>query len=208
MAKLRLIHIDLETLALHPTEAVVLDIGIVADTYTVSNGIVNADSVERRTYTLTPSLQEQLNKNRLVTADTLLWWFRQDTEAREAIACSQETAEPLAFVANDLYNIFCDLTKGVDKVWVLASAPSLDLELVKSLMAEYNKKPKWFHWQELNQRTLRHLAAPSMLPARDSFAHDALNDALYQADCIKHLLSTHDADHYKPLCRILGVHHD
>lgn len=130
--------IDIETLDVKPS-AVVLSIGAVVFH---PNG-----HVMDRWYRVL-QVQEQLDRGRTVSFDTITWWMSQDGDARnEAFApVRQMVAETLS----DLL-AFCR-TYDANAYWALG--PQFDYIILENLFNELNREVPWGYGQLRDVRTI------------------------------------------------------
>ena len=156
--------IDFETLDTKST-AVVLSVGVVA---------FNKDGIhDKFGFNLNP--QEQIDTGRTISFDTLQWWLKQNTEAIKA-----------AFFPKKNYSIseyqvclseFCTKNKIIE-CW--SQGANFDLPMNDSLLGKRN--PLKF-WNARDTRTY-YKAIGLTLPKREGTHHNALDDAVYQAECV------------------------
>lgn len=159
--------VDIETLDTAPT-AVVLSLAIVE--------IGNPD----RWLHLFPSVTEQLDMRRTISWDTLKYWARAADDARLPLFSD----DPRSSAFNVSHSIRNFLPAVVDEVW--ANGPSFDLVILDSYLAAY--QPHWWNFRQY--RDVRTLAAmyPDIDRTKPSIAHNALSDALAQADWVARML--------------------
>ncbi len=136
--------IDIETMSLHPHNALILSIGMIEFDPTGNSGadpIADLRIGERKL--LLPDLEAQLGLGREVSAITQKWWMDQSPEARKHWAATGNTREHLSSV---LYRIrsFC---AGRDCVW--AKGPQFDLSNLVGLNEQVSGEPLW-HYQAPN----------------------------------------------------------
>lgn len=117
-----------------------------------------------------------------IDGDTLLWWMRQDPEARARVF-DQSEAMPLAAALHKFGNW---LKSGgpVDTAW--ADSPSFDLRLLRQAWRRAGMVEPWpfTHRQERDLRTLKKLyGAETVEPQRGEgeLVHDGADDAAFQA---------------------------
>ena len=155
--------IDIETLGTDPGAAIV-SIGAVR--FTVDGGIedelfVSVDVESCQDYGLR------------IDASTVIWWLGQSADAREQLRGGDDLEHALREL-----RAFVD---GCDEVW--ANSPSFDLTILEAAYECVGLSIPWNFWEERDYRTLR---AVLEWPDReqDGTAHDALDDARFQAECL------------------------
>lgn len=154
------ISIDLETLDTRDT-AIILSVGIIADTGEALHHAIDIDM--------------QIAEGRTISGSTLLWWLKQNDDARDAIT----NAKPLSPIdARALILAFLKSLVTEKKYYVWGNAPSFDCDILAHFLGY---KP-WPWYRERDVRTAR-MAVPHA--TKPDTAHDALSDARAQlADAI------------------------
>lgn len=115
-----------------------------------------------------------------IDGETLLWWMRQDPEARASVF-DQAEAVPICQALHEL----AAFTHDAETVW--ADSPSFDLRLLRQAWSKFGMLERWpfTHRQERDLRTLKNMrGAMELAPDREDLGlieHDALHDAFYQA---------------------------
>ena len=186
-----LIQFDIESLSLHPTNAVVGEIGINAMHIVNDNGELSKTHQSR---SIRLNMQEQVDKyGRQVDIDTVRWWLKQDEAPRRAMADNSTRINLMGgvnrmdtFVRPYLQEA---LSYGVE-AFILSSAPAFDMTNIHSLYHLAGWSAPWSHWQEHSQRTLRWLAPKEALPTRTigNEAHRGADDAEWQNNVLYHLM--------------------
>lgn len=162
------IMVDLETLGLEPA-GVILSIGAVkfdpnsygapSSSFHIFVDPVDAQRVGMR-----------------IDASTVAWWLRQDEPARKSLTRGLKTAVDLPTalgVFSDWYN------DAPGPIW--GNGASFDLAILKTAYAAIGDKAPWGYRDERCFRTLKNLAPEVAPPENAGIAHDALDDARYQA---------------------------
>lgn len=169
------IMIDLETFGVRK-DAVVVSVGAVG--FNLSAPFPLGD-----TFHMALNIYEQQRKGRIIDPSTMAWWFEQSIEARAAIVRQMREAQPTAEVLVRLSSFVHQHGDGV-KVW--AKGANFDIALLESLY-EMHDLPK--PWKYNNVRCTRHatdfMIGPDNPP--DGLAHDALSDAMWQAQQLQNL---------------------
>lgn len=196
-----LIQFDIESLSLHPTNAVVGEVGISAMHIVNDNGEL---SETNKSYSIRLNMQEQVDKyGRQVDIDTVQWWLKQDEAPRRAMADSSLRLALIggvnrmdAFVRPYLQEA---LSYGVE-AFILSSAPAFDMTNIHSLYQQADMSAPWSHWQEHSQRTLRWFAPKESHPTRaiGNEAHRGVDDAVWQNNVLYHLMQA-DTDYGRAL---------
>jgi hypothetical protein len=164
--------LDLETLGTTPG-SVILSIGAAAfDLYKGFQG---------RTFHAHLVLQTQLDIGMSVSGPTIQWWLGQEEMARHA----QTTAKRIQpFEALDALGLWLKSTRVRDDEGIWAHGLNFDLPIIEALYFRLNIAPPWSYRAGRDTRTLFGLAGKKMgdFDTANPSAHDALQDAIYQAD--------------------------
>jgi hypothetical protein len=186
-----LIQFDIESLSLHPTNAVVGEVGISVMHIVNDNGEL---SETHRSRSIKLNMQEQADKyGRQVDIDTVQWWLKQGEAPRKAMAdifmrlsLGDGIHAIEAFIRPFLQEA---LSYGVE-AFILSSAPAFDMTNIHSLYHHIGGSAPWAHWQEHSQRTLRWLAPVEAHPTRTvgNEAHRGEDDAAWQNNVLYHLM--------------------
>lgn len=197
MKRATLIQFDIETLSLHPTNAVVGEIGIHVD-----HLFLDADDRVRvgsdGLISVLLDMGEQRRTGRELDIGTIQWWLKQNETARNIMADPHDRKR--VFDAVQTVDTF--VRKHMDiaevkgsKVFILSSAPAFDMTNVRSLYEAAGMEHPWQHWQEHSQRTLRKLCNPETIPPRsaEEFLHGGASDAEYQNKVLVAQMNSSDA---------------
>lgn len=173
--------IDLETLDTGP-RAVIVSIGVAAFDKSGTTGATLRCVLNRK---------QQKKLGRTESASTLDWWSKQSAEAR---AVFKEKQEKLAAFFVSMRLFLDDNCPGDRKVW--GNGADFDMVLLNTLYADCGVQPPWKFYNHRCFRTLK-----SILPADYAKAsaaadkklgkivrHDALGDAIWQAEVAARLL--------------------
>lgn len=158
--------IDLETLGAHNCP-VILQVGAV--------GFDPMNSDMAAPYKMNCHIAKQVDEwGATMDAKTVAWWLQQSKEAQTSV-----TADP-----EDLYDVLEALSQYVgkaDRVW--AKGTNFDLHILHEWYARTMDVPNWLHWSKWRDcRTFYDMLGPKGgLPERTTLAHDAAEDAMYQA---------------------------
>lgn len=155
--------IDIETLGTDPGAAIV-SIGAVR--FTIADGVVDELFVS-------VDIESCQRAGLEIDAGTVAWWLGQSTEARKQLTGGRDLEPALREV-----RAFVD---GADEVW--ANSPSFDCAILAEAFDRVGLSTPWAFWEQRDYRTCR---AVLEWPDRDQdgVAHDALDDARYQAECL------------------------
>lgn len=134
--------LDIETLSLHPSNALILSIGL-----TEFNAADPAGPVIRDHRLLLPSIMEQIINCRHIDPKTQRWWSQQPIEAREHWADVSETQK--APIRNVSYVIH-DFCRG-KRVW--ANGAAFDLSNVHTLVWSKGIEDPWHYQAARDMRT-------------------------------------------------------
>lgn len=192
-----LIQFDIETLSLHPTNAVVGEIGIHVQHLVFDGERVRTES--DAIFGILLDMREQQRLGRELDIGTIQWWLKQNEMARTVMADPQGRND----VHSAIRNVDAFVRKHMDmaeadggKVFILSSAPAFDMTNIRALYEAAGMEHPWQHWQEHSQRTLRKLCNPDTIPHRDSvanFTHGGTSDAEYQNIVLLAQLHSNDA---------------
>jgi hypothetical protein len=162
--------IDLETLDTTP-DGVVLTIGG-----------VKFDPFDKRTphseFYFRLDVNEQMDKGRTISEDTLNWWATQDDKIINEALGDHDRTDPLTMLrALKKWYVGCDA------IW--AQGTTFDIVMIEQLCRLYGQPIPWSFWTVKDSRTLFGLLPKD--PRKDfSFdAHNALEDARTQARCVQ-----------------------
>ena len=158
------IMIDLETMDTLPT-TVVLSCGAVFFD-------PEAETIDKtHTFLAYPNLQEQLDNGRTISADTLLWWMKQSSEARgDWIKARQVKLDTF----RENFRTWCG-----DRMRVWSNGSCFDVAIMENLL-EHTRIP-WRYWDIRDTRTLWDIH-PYDKSKKEETAHTALEDAIAQAE--------------------------
>lgn len=176
--KVAIIQLDIETLSLHRTNAVVGAVGV--DVAILDNEQVLAPELAvRETHYWRLDVEEQLRDGREMDWDTVAWWLRQSDAARQEMAADDMRC-PLPAFAEQLCSALDRVHANTDRQVYLASEPSFDFGNVGSLLESCGKQLPAKYYQIHSQRTIRQLLGAEKRQA--PVAHRADADAQAQTD--------------------------
>lgn len=167
------ISMDVETLDIRAS-AVVLSIGLAA--FTMSGGLV-------ATFYTRFNRKEQENYGRTSTTSTLAWWNLQSDSAKEVLGYDfkQEVRDTLDII-QPFFGRFNGGLYDIAGVWGYGS--DFDNATVIDLYRHYQKPVPWSYKANRCGRTLVAIAQPEK-PANTGTHHNALDDAIFQAEYIR-----------------------
>lgn len=170
--------IDIETLSNRPN-AVICAIGAVF--FEPSTGKIGPSFYQ----TIDPRTSQSRGAD--ISADTVMWWLKQDKEPiSELVAAKSHELDVMLDFANFISGAFPETTKKNLKAW--CKGGSFDFPILKSAFERSSLEGvsmlSWIYWNEYCFRSLLAVAgAIGYAPhPRRSVAHNALTDAIYQAE--------------------------
>ena len=165
--------LDIETLGTRPG-SMITAIGAC----TFGPGVARA---ARRTLYLRPMLEDQARVGLGIDPASVLWWLGQDDAARAAMR--QRDSMPLLSALLRLRSFLLDAATGDRKLHVWCYGPSFDAVMIERAWYRLHCGGAPWSYRELRcLRTLLGLAGLSMRDFPPAVAHDALADAMAQAD--------------------------
>ncbi len=168
-------------------------LGSAADTALVSLGAVafNREGVlEQKLFLF--DLEDQVKHGRTYTAATIQWWMRQSDKAREVFKPSDKGLTIAAFFSEFETMIDLALKKAGEsrsELKPVGNGANFDISILEDLYRKSHPGREhalpWKFWNVWCFRTFNHLTKCKDLIARPhGTAHSALDDALYQTDCM------------------------
>ncbi len=174
---------DLETLDTKPS-AIVLSVGaVVWETFKTDTGILGWHVINRFYRIL--DIQSQAEKKRTVSESTLVWWQRQDANARDE--AFSPVRQPVTGVLND-FRRFVDLgSHEINAFW--ASPATFDFPMWEDLAMTFSNYVPWSYRQKYDVRTVVREASYSAkdhVPTRtiDGLPHMPIYDCEWQIDLL------------------------
>ena len=124
-----------------------------------------------------------------VRADTLRWWINQSPQARVLLSKPDSEKPSLATVLLEFTTWARGVGKGVPRVW--AKGPAEDVAWLRTALrnGSHGLSEPWGYNNVRDVRTIIELAAELAGFEQNSVgdvgvAHNALDDAIYQANCV------------------------
>lgn len=111
----------------------------------------------------------------IIDPSTVVWWMRQSAEAREGVFGKESPRVPIY----ELLRQFVAFAGDAAWMW---SAGAKDAEWLESAMRRCEIQNPWKYWQFCDQRTLRNLFGDYIYPRDTGVVHNALSDAVRQAE--------------------------
>lgn len=162
--------LDLETMGTSP-DSVILSLGACFfDKEEVGDGIY-----------LVLDREEQKQANRRVSEDTMIWWDNQSNEARTVFDAPQTPVAHALSGFAQFIELYADDPK---KVCVWGNGSDFDNIMLGTLYDLWGIKKPWSYSNNRCFRTLKNIALAfdsHDLPVREGTAHNALDDAVFQA---------------------------
>lgn len=167
--------VDLETLAT-TEDSVIASIG--ACVMDLEKGTVGA------TFYMILEIQDQLNKGRIINADTLKWWISQDEKAKNLF---HEKAKSPAHVLNTFSQWLKTVSPNSKELVVWGNGSTFDISILENAFRTYMIGIPWGYNGVNDLRTFRRFVANNAKIENNGTAHHALDDAIAQANfVIKH----------------------
>jgi hypothetical protein len=129
-----------------------------------------------------PSIAEQYEAGRTMSDSTLEWWSKQDPEIFER-ALTEEGRIPV----NQFFKEFNKYVATIQKIW--CQGPQFDMVIIEHLYEQFNHHTSWQYWKIMDCRTLFQLMPSDPRKEIQVDAHDAAEDAYWQAVCVQKVIS-------------------
>lgn len=137
---------------------------------------------------LYPDVTSQILKGRTITPETINWWNGDQVDPKAKAIWGfprisvEETLDTIDYW-------FKERTRKGLPILVWGNGSEHDNVWVESLYHDFGRMPPWAYWQNQSLRTLRTLFKPQLrnVPSVGTM-HVAEDDALYEANCLSHLL--------------------
>lgn len=167
--------IDLETLA-KGSDAVVLSIG--ACFFDIKTREIG------ETFYEVLDLGQQTDKGRKIDPSTVNWWMKQSDAARSVF---QDKARPTTLVLAEFKHWIYKNSVN-DDVYVWGNGSTFDISIIESLLKTFNQEIPWTYFNVMDFRTFRRFCAGNAKPQRIGTHHNALDDAISQAQFVIEML--------------------
>jgi hypothetical protein len=172
--------LDLETLSAGH-DAVVLTLGAVK-----FNAFTLQEPFEELYMRL--NIDEQIERGREVSDDTMEWWGKQDPAIMEEALSPDDR--------HSVYDTLVALNKflvGVDKIW--CQGPHFDITILETLFKMYELPRNWDFWQVMDSRTLFSILGDPR-DKKSKTLHNAVEDCKSQAKGVQLLFKQLDLTKY------------
>lgn len=120
-------------------------------------------------------VREQEKLGRTISVDTLMWWMQQSDKAREVFDERQRRLPCMEAVVQIVNAISI-----ADSVW--ANGPDFDCRILGHLTKQILPHSRWPFWKHRCVRTMKSLFPEAANLQYKRVAHNALDDAVYQAE--------------------------
>lgn len=161
--------IDLETL------------GTESDCPVISIGACVFDKTEiKDTFYITLNVEDQIDAGRRPSGATIKWWMQQDQAA-------QKVFKEDAIDTKIGLQMFIDFIKSqvtVSKVKPWGNGSNFDISIIENLLKMYNLEVPWNFYNVRDLRTFKEDVYDGKLTIREGTHHNALDDAIYQAQIV------------------------
>lgn len=169
--------IDLETLGTKPG-AVVIAIG--ACFFEPTTGQIGEKFYQNIDW------QSCVDKGCEIDVDTIHWWMQQSDEARQAIL---KPGDPLEFVLAAFSEWILQNTQ---TCYPWGNGATFDISMIEDLYDRCDNLSPWKFWNVRDCRTVEYMAkglVDKKSVKREGTHHNALDDAIYQAQYISKMVS-------------------
>ena len=166
------IMVDLETMGTRPN-APIISIGAVS---------FNADGIVD-TFYRNVSLHGSVRSGAVIDPSTVMWWLRQDAQARAALEDAQDGvdgggAHSLESVLRDFGQLRCIYGDSLKGVW--GNGATFDNVIIQESCRRLGVPQPWEFWLDRCYRTVKSMY-PNIKMERSGTHHNALDDARSQA---------------------------
>lgn len=119
--------------------------------------------------------EDQISRGRTTSPSTIAFWDSQPEAARQILIPGLHQCAPIHVLSEFIRYVKATQVRGV---W--GNAPTFDNNIMRSIFRSYNLECPWHFRDDRDYRTLKSLTriAP---PKREGTHHNALDDAIYQA---------------------------
>jgi hypothetical protein len=153
-------------------------LGTTADAVILSIGAVRfnllTDAIDDNGFYASISIESNLNYDRRIDEDTMLWWFKQSAAAQHVF---HEPKQPLREVLIDLADWMEDDN---NEMWSMGA--DFDLPMLAHAYRKCHLEVPWRFYNSNCARTYKKLpGAKALAPLRTGTHHNALADSVYQA---------------------------
>lgn len=179
--------VDLETLGT-TAGCVLLSIGCATVEYT------NGDWGVHSTFYHRINLKSSLDEGFAIDADTIMWWLKQDEDARKSIYDNEGLDVCFVLSAFNEWVKASELDIDNRMLWGNGATFDIGIFMKAYRMTGYSEKQLPFIQDKNNRcyRTLKNVFSHVPKPDKTGTAHHALDDALWQAHHLAAILNTID----------------
>ncbi|WP_341674989.1 3'-5' exonuclease [Niveibacterium sp. SC-1] len=136
-------------------------------------------------------VEDAVRSGMRIEGTTVKWWLGQGDEARGELAKPRRPL-PLAKALERLAiylagNVATEDTRDELQVW--AKGTSFDFGILRCAFDLTRQPLPWRYWNERDYRTIARLVPAVEAPARQGTAHNALSDAIHQAQHLQRILT-------------------
>ena len=176
------IMLDLETMSTE-TDAAIVSIGAVVMDF--KKGIVG-----EKFYTAV-DLQSSLKSGGHISAFTVNWWLQQSESARQALLKDPKTIS----LALEGFTFWAYKHGPREKIRIWGKGAAFDNVVLRSAYKRMNYEEPWKFRNDMCYRTEEALNKDIPLPGREGTAHNALDDAIFQAVHLIEIMKNKRIDH-------------
>lgn len=160
---------------------VMLDIetlGIDSNSYVLSIGAAEFDAtgVGAEFYQAVKEAKQVSKWKRVINPDTIKWWATQNAEAKKVFT------DPKAVMLDTALTNFARWMSEAGRKLVWGNGPHFDNVILANAYAAVGDQTPWGFRDNRDYRTLKDAAKAEETGAMKGFAHNALDDARYQAE--------------------------
>ncbi len=168
--------IDMETLSTHPNMAI-MSIGLVLFGL---DGVID-------TKELILDTQDQISAGRDVEFGTIQWWMKQSAPAASLFDQCAGVGVTAREACHQIASFLHENCRSKKNLFVWGNSSTFDVVGLRSLYTQFSGLPKDRLWNYPNERCFRTLVAVldpqrKFEPVRTGVHHNALDDALWQAE--------------------------
>lgn len=131
------------------------------------------------------NLESACDAGGVIDPATVLWWLRQNKSARDEFMPG--AGDELPDVLHSFYRWLEKICPDRDQLIVWANGASFDFPILAESFRRCGMPRPWHFWNERDYRTIKAMH-PNLKADRSREAHNALNDALMQAEHLNWLL--------------------
>jgi hypothetical protein len=161
--------LDIETMGTRPDTVILTLAATKFDPYTISNTTA--------CLYIKPNVDEQLERGRSHSEDTLEWWSKQDPIVREE-AFSEDMRVDVNFMLGEINRFMV----GVDEIW--CQGPVFDIGILENIYRQYQRPAPWQFYQIRDSRTLFAVHGDPR-DKNKSGLHNALEDCISQVAAVQ-----------------------